>query len=416
MGQEEAWTLRQVLVDELKREGRIRSSAIAAAMVRVPRELFVPGVPLEEVYRPSDAIVVKRLDGVGVSSASAPDVIAVMLEQLDVQPGQRVLEIGAGTGYNAALLAELVGPTGTVVTIEIDEDLVLAAREHLAVAGYPQVRVVVGDGALGYPAAGPFERIILTVAARDIAPAWREQLHEPNGRLVLPLSIRGPQRCLAFEAAGDHLVTRSVSNCSFIQLRGALAGAARRVPIGPAGEVVIGMSERAQTPSDQEIYAWLRGPARTRPSGVAANPGEVANGLVIWLAGHEPGVCSVWSDAGAGEAHGVPELFGMPGKWRASLGLLDASGVALLAWSTEPPSLPGQRELVVRVTEHADALAEHLIDRLQTWDTSGRPTDSALTIRAYPRQDTQPRGEAVIRQQWTDFVLEWAQLTPSGWA
>ena len=119
MTAERGWELRQALVSELKREGRVRSPRVEAALRSVARELFVPGVPIEEVYRPSDAIVVKRVEGVSVSSASAPDVVAVMLEQLAVEPGQRVLEIGAGTGYNAALLAELVGPAGQVVSIEI---------------------------------------------------------------------------------------------------------------------------------------------------------------------------------------------------------------------------------------------------------------------------------------------------------
>src|SRR4030088_2913895 len=116
--------LRRALVETLRGDGHLRSARVAAAIEAVPRELFVPGVPLDDVYRPSDAIVTKRVDGVSVSSASAPEVVALMLEQLDVKRGQRVLEIGAGTGYNAALLAYLVGDGGSVVTLDIDEDLV----------------------------------------------------------------------------------------------------------------------------------------------------------------------------------------------------------------------------------------------------------------------------------------------------
>lgn len=170
----------------------------------------MPGVPLDEVYR-DQAIPTKHLNGLAISSSSQPAIMAIMLDQLDVQPGHGVLEIGAGTGYNAALMAHIVGDGGEVVTIDIDEDIVEAARAHLAAAGFPQVRVVCGDGAFGFPAAAPFDRIVLTVAAVDISPAWREQ-SKPDGRLLLPLRIGGilTQKSVLFEQADDHLASASV--------------------------------------------------------------------------------------------------------------------------------------------------------------------------------------------------------------
>ncbi len=99
-----------------------------------------------------------------------------MLEMLDLQPGQHVLEIGAGTGYAAALMAHLVGETGQVVTIDLDEDIVNDARGHLKAAGIEHVQVICGDGALGWEEAAPYDRVVLTVGASDIAPAWREQI------------------------------------------------------------------------------------------------------------------------------------------------------------------------------------------------------------------------------------------------
>src|SRR5207245_8733647 len=102
--------LRAALVETLRSKGCLRSPAIADAFATVPRHLFVPEVSVGEAYR-DRWIATKRLaDGEVVSSSSQPEIMAVMLEQLDVRPGQRVLEIGAGTGYNAALLAHLVGP------------------------------------------------------------------------------------------------------------------------------------------------------------------------------------------------------------------------------------------------------------------------------------------------------------------
>lgn len=216
-------TSHDALVDRLRRQGHLRSPRVEAAFRSVRRHLFVPEVPVEEAYR-NRAIITKWAAGLPVSSSSQPAIMAIMLEQLGLEPGHRVLEIGAGTGYNAALMAEIVGDTGKIVTLEIDGDLAASARTHLATVGFghAQVHVVRGDGGRGYPDAAPYERIILTVGAWDIVPAWREQLG-PRGRLVMPLTLRGVQRSVAFEGERDHLTSVSVHNCEFMPLRGALA-------------------------------------------------------------------------------------------------------------------------------------------------------------------------------------------------
>src|SRR3984957_20846224 len=125
---------------------RIGSERVAAALRAVPRHLFLPELPPEEAYRDA-AIVTKRdTDGHPISSSSQPAIMAIMLAQLGLAPGQRVLEIGAGTGYNAALMKHIVGPSGHVVSVDIEPDLVVAARDHLASAGYPDVTVGAADG------------------------------------------------------------------------------------------------------------------------------------------------------------------------------------------------------------------------------------------------------------------------------
>ena len=129
--------------------------------------------------------------------------MAIMLEQLNPQPGHRVLEIGAGTGYNAALMGHLVGDSGLVITVDIDDDLVESAREHLGSAGLHRVSVVCGDGGLGYADRAPYDRIILTVGAWDIVPAWWKQL-KLGGRLLLPLEVKGGvQKSVAFDRMDD---------------------------------------------------------------------------------------------------------------------------------------------------------------------------------------------------------------------
>ncbi len=146
--------------------------------------------------------------------------MATMLEQLAVAPGQVVLEIGAGTGYNAALLAHLLGPTGQVVTLDLDPDIVEAARTHLNSVGSANVTVVEGDGAFGYPLHAPYDRIIVTAGAWDVLPTWQAQL-APTGRLVVPLIILpGYMLSVALERRDGVLQSVSTAWCGFMPLRG----------------------------------------------------------------------------------------------------------------------------------------------------------------------------------------------------
>jgi protein-L-isoaspartate(D-aspartate) O-methyltransferase len=399
--------LRRALVDTLRGDGHLRSARVAEAFEAVPRELFVPGVPLDEVYRPREAIVTKRIDGVSVSSASAPEVVALMLEQLDPQPGDRVLEIGAGTGYNAALLAHLVGDSGHVVTLDIDEDLVFGAREHLRNAGYGQVTVVQADGALGYPAVHAYDRIMLTVASRDIAPAWREQLARPFGRLVMPLALRGLQRCVVFTPEDDHLVCRAPRGCSFIGLRGLLASGMQRVPLDPEGAHVVSGADENLTLSADEVATLVRAPMRVLPSAVSTTFDQLREGLHLWFSAHQPGMCTLWGGAE------VPDLFGLQDSLRGTLCLMDSKSMVLLAWAEEDRR---EGELVVLAPDGAERLAEVALGTLRDWDGRGRPMDAAAVIRAYPRTRTlaaTPADAVVIDQRWTRFVLTWRDQPPA---
>jgi protein-L-isoaspartate(D-aspartate) O-methyltransferase len=117
---------RAALVDGLVARGVVRDPAVADALRAVPRHLFLPGAPVTVAYA-DDAVAVQHVDGVATSSASQPSMVAIMLGQLGLRPGLRVLEIGAGTGWNAALMARLVGPQGGVVSVDIDADLVRTA-------------------------------------------------------------------------------------------------------------------------------------------------------------------------------------------------------------------------------------------------------------------------------------------------
>ncbi|MFE2943529.1 methyltransferase domain-containing protein [Streptomyces sp. NPDC059255] len=161
--------LRDSLVDQAVTEGRVRTPRIEKAMRTVPRHLFAPEVPLEEAYANRTVSIKNGDDGASISCASQPSVIGLMLEQLQVQPGESVLELGAGTGYNAALLAHLTGADGRVVTLDVDDDIVEGAHSNLATAGFSNVEVILRDGAVGHADGAPYPKIVDTVGAHGIA-------------------------------------------------------------------------------------------------------------------------------------------------------------------------------------------------------------------------------------------------------
>lgn len=152
--------------------------------------------------------------------------MAKMLELLDVQPSDQVLEIGAGTGYNAALLAHLAGPSGRITSIDIDADLARRARRSLRDAGV-RATIVVGDGRNGHPAKAPYDRIIATAGADEIPRAWLEQLAE-GGRVELPLRLdpeRGAIQLIpVLERHGNQLRSVALTWGGFMPLHGGDGG------------------------------------------------------------------------------------------------------------------------------------------------------------------------------------------------
>ncbi|MFI9643729.1 methyltransferase, FxLD system [Micromonospora sp. NPDC051925] len=199
--------LRQAMVTALRDEGLITTDSVATAMSKVRRHDFAPGEPLEKVYQ-TNTTLVPKIDAQGrqTSVVSASHIQAIQLEQADVRPGMNVLEIGSG-GYNAALIAELVGPTGSATTVDIDPDIIDRARAGLRRAGYEQVNVVLADAEHGVAQHAPYDRIIVTVGAWDIPPAWLDQL-TPDGRIIVPLRFAGITRLIAFgRSPDDHVLT-----------------------------------------------------------------------------------------------------------------------------------------------------------------------------------------------------------------
>jgi protein-L-isoaspartate(D-aspartate) O-methyltransferase len=216
----DARDLRGAMVTELKKRDLELEPAIEAVFRTIPREVFLPDAPLDRVYS-GDAVITKQDEqGSPISSSSEVGIMIAMARLLDVAPGQRILEIGAGTGYNAAVLAQLVGERGAITTIDIDSDVAALAREHLALAGFDRVAVITGDGWRGNAGNAPYDRIEVTASVADLSPDWIAQLAE-GGKIVLPFVLRaGMQAILGLRKQGADLLSTRVIPGGFMRLRG----------------------------------------------------------------------------------------------------------------------------------------------------------------------------------------------------
>lgn len=383
--------LRAEMVAHLAEHVRLSDSRITAAVAQVPRHIFVPGVELAQAYA-DQAIVTRYRDGMPASSASQPAIVVIMLDQLRPPPGGSILEIGAGTGYNAALLSKLVGPSGRVITVDIDPEVAGEARAHLSEAGVTNVEVICGDGAEGWPDGGPYDGIIVTAGASDLAPAWVEQL-AGQGRLVLPLSIRGVQQCVAFARSGGHLHSVALCDCGFMPLTGAMANADRRFPV-PGHEGVF-VQAAADADVDSAVVAQVlddRGPAAGLGVNVSAR--EAFGSLRRWLALSDPASATltyVGSAEGA-DASGVPPVLDLAypaGVQRFSPCILGRAGFAALdvAGPAAPAGDSGPRakiDLAVRSYGDAGQEAARLAELVGDWNAAGRPGSDRIRIDAYP--------------------------------
>ncbi len=205
---------RNRLVDALVRRGYVVSPAVEDAMRRVRRDEFVPAR-----LRP-DAYVDTPLPIGGGQTISAPHMVAIMVEKLDLSPGQRVLEIGAGSGYHAAVAAELVRPGGHVYTVERVESLARFADDNLSRAGYSDtVTVIIADGSLGLPEDAPFDRIFVACGAPDVPSPLVDQLSD-GGKMLVPVGGRMYQDLVKVEKKDGRVVSENCGGCVFVPLIG----------------------------------------------------------------------------------------------------------------------------------------------------------------------------------------------------
>ena len=201
---------RKALFSSLRR--KIRSVPVVRAMERVPREEFVSVWERPRAYRDEPLSI-----GEG-QTISQPYIVARITEALRLQPTDRVLELGAGSGYQAAVLAELV-TDGNVVTVELVPSLAQQARETLAGLGYRNIVVEESTGSLGCPRLGPYDAIVVSAAAPTLSPTLLSQL-ALGGRLVVPVGSRDRQELVCALRTGEGISLRMLGPCRFVPLIG----------------------------------------------------------------------------------------------------------------------------------------------------------------------------------------------------
>ncbi len=208
------------MIEQLRLSGILQRPEFEAAFRAMPRHHFLPDLSPEQIYADAAVPIKRTSDGQVISSSSQPSMMLLMLEQLDLQPGHNVLEIGAGSGYNAAIMQHIVGPQGTVTSIEFDEAIARQAQDNLRRARSSQVLVIAGDGVYGYAPRASYDRIICTANIWDIPPAWIRQLKD-DGIIVAPISVDGLQYSAAFRPTGQgELFSSSNLPCGFVPMQG----------------------------------------------------------------------------------------------------------------------------------------------------------------------------------------------------
>ncbi|MEU9067291.1 methyltransferase, FxLD system [Streptomyces sp. NPDC048306] len=403
----DAERLRNALVDQLRVDGHARTPAVETALRTVPRHVFVPDASLEDAYANAPVHIKYDTDGTSISCASQPGVVALMLDQLDAQPGERILELGAGTGYNAGLLAHLVGENGHVTTLDVDDDLVEGARTHLAAAGITNVEAVTRDGALGYAEAAPYDRIIATVGAHGVPHAWLQQL-APGGRLLVPQRLKGTvSRSIAYEQRDGRWVSLGSEMNTFMPLRRGIADDDRRViPLSTDGSV------RLQTPAglniDADALAGVLDQPRTEEwTGMTVRAMESPEWMELFL------TCSLPSGL-------IRMLFPQSAKgalltedpYPSSTAVVDKGAVTYLARRVSKETTPEGNNLwefgVIGHGPGSDELAAEVADTIRTWDREYRGREATFEIQPLDAPEIERRpGLFALATPLNRIVVDW---------
>ena len=201
------------LLDSLEKDGYIKTKRVRKAMEKVPREAF-----LREGYETASSMDSPLPIGHG-QTISAPHMVAMMCEHLEVEAGNKILEVGGGSGYHASVLGVLAGSTGEVTSIEYVLELVPWAQKNVESLGLENVSMVHGDGSLGYPDRAPFDRISVAAASPGIPEPLMEQLAE-GGIIVIPVGTMRLQELVVAKKVNGKIKSEYRGGCVFVPLLG----------------------------------------------------------------------------------------------------------------------------------------------------------------------------------------------------
>ncbi|WP_406499859.1 methyltransferase, FxLD system [Streptomyces sp. NBC_00846] len=403
----EAIRLREKMADAVIAGGWAPSAPVQEALRTVPRHRYAQEKDLKTAYDDDLAVVTRRDDaGRATSSVSAAWLQADMVESLHLRPGASVYEAGSG-GYNAELIAHVIGPGGQVVTVDIDPHVVHRTRRFTAEAGSGCVVALHGDGALGAPPRhvprGGFDASVITHNVWDIAPAWREQLAE-GGHLVLPLEIHGYTRAITFQRQGDVLRARGFTHCGFVRDQG---GHARTTPVVDLldGQLQIRFEDGPLVPTEG-LEEALRGRRHEVATGVTVGSGVYFGSLQLFAATTLPFFCRLAFDRD--KDTGITRI----AKGADAPAILGNASLAYFTHvQTRQGDTPAERlwEFVVHAFgDQGPLLAAQLADTVRAWDRDVRDgVAPALTVHPAGTPDHRLSAGDVLDKKHSRLVFQW---------
>ncbi len=380
------------LIAILKQNGLL-DARLESAFRAVPRAAFLPDVSLDIVYKDQAVPTKTDEDGTVLSSSSQPSMMAIMLRQLQLQAGMNVLEIGTGTGYNAALMQQLVGDAGKVTSIEIDGAVAERAQVNLQRASKGEVMVVHTDGSNGYAPRASYDRIIATAGIWDVPEAWVRQL-KPRGLLVAPLWVDGFEVSAALMLQSDgSLYSEDNRLCGFLRLRGQAAGPERGVRVGTSA-LHLYVTEAIDSAA---IHLLLSDDAEGVFINTPLSTMDYWQGFLPYLVLH------------------VPEAFTLARYYvtddSSAYGISVGSGFALITHGSACfVTVDGDNSTLARSFGSADAQLA-VADALEAWDRAGKPQQDRLRLRLVPKtssQFTTQQGSVYSRRD--HYLLVWLEM------